>query len=38
VVIDPQGNVADMHMGLVPSLVDELKKASEASLATAPKG
>ena len=38
VVIDPQGNVADMHMGLVPTLVDELKKASEASLATAPKG
>jgi thiol-disulfide isomerase/thioredoxin len=38
VVIDPQGNVADVHMGLVPSLVDDLKRASEASLATAPKG
>jgi peroxiredoxin len=33
VVIDPQGKIADVHMGLVPSLVEDLKKASEASLA-----
>jgi thiol-disulfide isomerase/thioredoxin len=33
VVIDPQGNVADVHMGLSPSLVEDLKKATEAALA-----
>ena len=39
VVIDPQGKVADVHMGLVPTLVDDLKKATEAALAApAPKG
>ena len=39
VVIDPQGNVADVHMGLSPTLVDDLKKAADAALAApAPKG
>ena len=38
VVIDPQGNVADVHMGLSPTLVDDLKKATEAVLAEKPKG
>ncbi|MBM4006239.1 MAG: TlpA family protein disulfide reductase [Planctomycetes bacterium] len=33
VVIDPAGNVADVHMGLSPSLVEDLKKATEAALA-----
>lgn len=33
VVIDPQGKIVDVHMGLVPTLVDDLKKASEAALA-----
>jgi len=37
VVIDPKGNVADVHMGLSPTLVEDLKKATEAALA-APKG
>lgn len=32
VLIDPQGNIADVHMGLVPTLVEDLKKASEAAL------
>ncbi|MFM7809670.1 MAG: TlpA family protein disulfide reductase, partial [Planctomycetota bacterium] len=33
VVIDPAGNVTDVHMGLSPSLVEDLKKATEAALA-----
>ena len=33
VVIDPKGNIADVHMGLAPTLVDDLKKATEAALA-----
>ena len=33
VVIDPQSKIADVHMGLVPTLVEDLKKASEAALA-----
>ena len=37
VVIDPKGNVADVHMGFSPTIVDDLKKAAEAALA-APKG
>jgi thiol-disulfide isomerase/thioredoxin len=32
VVIDPQGNVADVHMGLSPTLVDDLKKDAEQAL------
>jgi thiol-disulfide isomerase/thioredoxin len=38
VVIDPQGRVADVHTGLSPTLVDDLKKATEAALAAQPKG
>ena len=37
VVIDPKGNVADVHQGLSPTLVDDLKKATDAALAS-PKG
>ena len=32
VVIDPQGKVADVHMGLSPTLVEDLKKATEEAL------
>jgi hypothetical protein len=38
VVIDPQGRVADVHTGLSPTLVDDLKKATEAALAAQPEG
>ena len=38
VVIDPQGRLADVHTGLSPTLVADLKKATEAALAAQPKG
>jgi peroxiredoxin len=37
VVIDPKGNVADVHQVLSPTLVDDLKRATDAALAS-PKG
>jgi cytochrome c biogenesis protein CcmG/thiol:disulfide interchange protein DsbE len=38
VVIGPDGKVIDMHTGLSPTLVEDLKKAAEAALAAKPAG